>query len=199
MAIQSICGTLKAGQDLSCITPARRYFQQAVIINKSDIDTYTITAPNGVAPDSCEYQVEFTLKDGKTGYRLMGSENGSTYRGYFDKSIAETLGQPQYIHNVQILIAGVDRATKCILDALDKGSYVVALQFSDNTVEIYGIQNGLTTGDYTYDVQEGGGGTAIVLSSRENAPEGYLPLVYKSATPDGEVADFDSEFANTGS
>lgn len=194
MAITSICGTLKAGLDLSCISPVRRYFQQAVIINKADIETFTINPPT---ISTCAYTVEFTLKDGKTGYRISGAENGSTFKGMFAKTVSD-LGFTQYQHTVQLLIAGVDAATKCILDALDKGSYIVALQIG-NTVEIYGIQNGLTTGDYTYDVQEGGGGAAVPLQSRDDAPEGYLPLVYESAVPGGEVADFDAEFANTGS
>lgn len=196
MAVPSICGTLKSGKDLSCVSPVRRYAQQAVIINKSDIEDYTITAPTGEA-DACAYHVEFTLKDGKTGYLIQGPESGSSFYGSFDKSISD-IGFVQYAHNVQILMAGVDEATKCILDALDKGSYIIALQIGE-TVEIYGMENGLSTGDYTYNLQEGGGGVAMALASRETAPEGKLPLVYKSAVADGEVADFDSLFANTGS
>lgn len=196
MAVTSICGTLKAGLDISCISPVRRYFQQAVIINKADIEEYAITAPTGVA-DACAYHVEFTLKEGKTGYRIQGSENGSTFKGMYAKSMSE-LGFIQYAHTVQFLIAGVTEATKCILDALDKGSYIVALQIGE-TIEIYGMENGLTTGDYTYDLQEGGGGTPITLTSRETSPEGKLPLNYKSAVEGGEVADFDSEFENAGS
>lgn len=200
MAIQSICGTLKAGLDISCISPARRYYQQAVIINKSDIETYDIVAPTGVA-DACAYHVTFTLKDGKTGYRIQGSENGSSFFGNYAKTILDN-GYVQYAHTVQILMAGVDESSKCILDALDKGSYIVALQIDTPDgaiIEIYGMQYGITTGDYTYDVQAGGGGSVIPLTSRETSPEGYIPLVYKSAVEGQEVADFDAEFANTGS
>lgn len=195
MAITSVCGTLKNGQDASCLTPLRRYYQQAVVINKTDIDTFTIVAPNAeLTPDVCAYTVEFTLKEGKTGYLFAGSENGSTYKGYFDKSQSD-LGFPQYAHNVQMLVVGADEAAKCVLDALGKGRYVVALQIGE-VVEIYGIQNGLMAGDYTYDIQEGGGGTPIILSSAETAPEGLLPLVYKSSVPGSEVADFDDLFEN---
>ena len=38
---------------------------------------------------------------------------------------------------------------------IDKGSFVVALQAKDGTVEIYGMVNGLTTGDYEYNIQGG--------------------------------------------
>jgi hypothetical protein len=192
MAVASICVTLKNGQDASCIAPVRRYYQQAVVINLNDINpaTLVITTPSGLL---CSYNVQFALKTGKTGYRFAGSENGSTYKGYFDKSVSD-LGFVQYKHNAQILVIGADEASKCVLDALGKGNYAVAFQFSDGVVEIYGIQNGLVAGDFTYDVQEGGGGTPIVLSSRDTAPEGLVPLIYKSLVVGQENEDFDSAF-----
>lgn len=192
MAVTSICGTLKNGQDASCISPIRRYFQQAVVINKSDILSFVITAPSG-ALGVCAYNVTFTLKPGKAGFRFSGPEGGSTYKGFFDKSQSD-LGYAQYAHSVQMLIVGVDEASKCVLDALGKGSYVVAIQVG-NIVEIYGMENGLVAGDYTYDPQEGGGGAAIGLASAETAPELRLPLVYKSAIVNQEVVDFDANFA----
>lgn len=194
MAIASICGTLKNGQDASCVAPARRFYQQAVIINKADIDTFTITTPTAEDP-TCAYTVEFSLKTGTTGFRFTGPESGSSYKGYFDKTLSD-LGFVQYKHNAQILIVGSTEEAKCILDSLSKGKYIVVYQFTDGTVEVYGFENGLTTGDFTYDVQEGGGGTAIVLSSMDIAPENLVPLVYKSAVPGGEEADFDSNFDN---
>lgn len=199
MAVTSPCAELKGGQDISCTSPLRRFYQQAVIINKSDIDTTTveITAPTtGGGTPTCAYNVQFSLKTGKTGYMFKGSENGSVYKGYFDKATNETFGVPDYTHHVQILLVGVSEETKCYLDALDKGSYVVAMQFADGTVEMYGFQSGMTTEDYTYDPQEGGGGTPIILSSREISPEPRVPLVYKSQVEGGETADFDSLFAN---
>ena len=114
--------------------------------------------------------------------------------GSHDKTRSD-LGFAQYIHNVGILIAGVSEEVKCVLDSLDKGSFVVALQWKDGTVEIFGFVNGLTTGDYSYNVQEGGGGTQIILSSLEDAPENNLPLIYKSAVADQETLDFDAAFA----
>ena len=194
MAVQSICAKLIAGLDVSCEAPTRKYFQQAVIINKSDIETVTINKPDPVTGD-CAYTVEFVLKTETTGFRFIGPEAGSSFFGSFDKS-RNDLGYAQYIHAPQILVTGVDEATKCILDALDKGSFVVAMQLKDGTVEIYGMVNGLTTGDYTYNIQEGGGGTPVILSSLEDAPESSLPLVYVSAVPGEETADFDSAFAN---
>lgn len=193
MAVQSICAKLVNGHDVTCIEPVRKYYQQAVIINKADINTYTVTKPDASVP-SCDYKVNLTLKSGTTGYLFQGPEAGSNFYGSFDKSRSD-LGFAQYKHNVQVLITGVSQDVKCILDSFDKGEFVVALQLKDGTVEFYGLVNGLTTGDYTYNVQEGGGGTPIMLSSDENAPEALLPLVYESAIPGSETADFDSLFA----
>jgi len=194
MAIETICALLSGGNDASCLAPARKYHQQAVLINKSDIDpaTVTISSPAGV---TCNYNVEFSLKAGKTGYKFLGPAAGSNFLGSYDKSRSD-LGFPQYKQNAQILIAGVTEAAKCILDSLDKGSFVVALQLLDGTVEIYGIGNGLTTGDYTYDIQGGGGGTPVLLSSLDDAPENYLPFVYNPGVGGDANADFDDNFNN---
>jgi len=196
MAVFSICGNLKNGQDASCVAPARRFFQQAVVINIGDIDqdSVVISTPTEESPD-CVYTVAFSLKDGKTGFRFTGPEAGSSYKGYFDKTVSD-LGFVQYKHNAQLLIVGSTEEAKCILDSLSKGKYVVVYQFTDGTVEVYGMQYGLTTGDFTYDVQEGGGGTAIVLSSLDTAPENFVPLVYVSTPPGSETADFDANFDN---
>lgn len=201
MARASLCGVLLEGQDQTCVPIKRRYYQQAVIINKVDIDpssvVYHRTDFESPSP-TCEYGVSFSLKEGKTGYLFQGLEAGSAYFGTFDKTRSD-YGHPQYAHNANLLMLGATEAAKCALSALDKGSFVVAYQFSDGTVEIYGFDNGLSTGDYSYDIQGGAGGSAIILSSLENAPENDLPFVYRSSVTGGEDADFDSLFANTGS
>jgi len=194
MAILSLCAKLFNGLDVSCDAPQRKFFQQACIINKDDIEAVVITLPDYDTP-TCDYKVAFTLKVGTTGYKFIGPEKGSSFKGFVSKSTSD-LGYSQYNHQAQILVTGVNKEAKCILDSLDKGSFVVALQLKDGTVEIYGLNNGLTTGDYDYDIQEGGGGTAIILSSLEDAPEGYLPLIYEAQVPGQETADFDTCFSN---
>lgn len=194
MAVTSICGTLRNGQDNSCPTTIqRKYFQQAVLINRADIDYSTVVYGEPTEAE-CEYNVQFSLKEGATGYRISGSEQGSSFRGFYDKAVSD-LGLVQYTHQVQLLIMGITEEAKCILSALDLGSFVVALQNGD-IVEIFGFGNGLSTGDYTFDIQENGGGTLIPLASAENNTEARLPMVYKSETPGGEIADFDALFAN---
>lgn len=196
MAIQTLCARLLSGHDATCEAPVRRYHQQAVLINKTDIIDGRVTVPTVEdETGTCNYRVSFALREGATGYRFMGSESGSVFFGYYDKARNDLTGNPEYTHNAQILLTGASENAKCILESLDKGSYVVALQLTDGTVEIYGFSNGMSTGDYTYNLQEGGGGSAIVLSSQ--TPENRLPYVYESANPGAEGADFDALFANT--
>ena len=192
MAIQSLCARLLNGLDVSCVKPVSKYYQQAVIINKSDINTETINFPG--QQEDCAYAVNFELIAGTTGYRIQGAEAGSSFYGSVSKT-RNDLGYAQYMHNVGILIAGLSEDSKCVLDSLDKGNFVIALQAKDGTVEVFGLINGLTTGDYEYNIQEGGGGTQIILSSLEDAQEVNLPLIYESSVPGQETEDFDDAFA----
>lgn len=192
MALIPICDRLRSGLDAACTPLKRRFFQQAVLIPKSDILEYEIQRGDD---DVCAYSATMTLRPGTTGYLFIGPETGSSFFGSFDKSLSD-FGMVQYNHNVSILITGVTEQQKCVLAALDKAGVVAALQFTDGTVELYGLENGLTTQDYTYDVQGGGGGAAIVLSSGDTRLENTLPLIYQSAIPGNEGADFDSLFAN---
>ena len=199
MAVIPLCARLLVGQESACVPLKRKYFQQAVVINKADIDTLTVVRTDfDVETPECKYNVSFTLKEGTTGYRFSGPENGNSFFGRYNKTTSD-LGFASYQHEVQMLVVGADEDSKCILESLDKGSYIVALQFSDGTVEIYGVENGLSTGDYTYSVSENGGGSMIILSSNEQTPESYLPLVYVSASPGSETVDFDDLFANPAS
>ena len=194
MPTSNICAELQDGFDLSCIRNlVKKYAQEAVIINYNDIDraASTTSLVDGV---TCDYTVQLTLKAGKSGVRIKLPGSGNSIKGFTAKSKTDN-GFVQYLHQVQILATGVTAAQKCILDKLDHGSYVIVLQATDGTVEIYGFQNGLTTGDYTLDLVEGGGATLIPLQSDETAQEDFLPLVYKPQTGGNAVADFDELFA----
>lgn len=198
MARDSVCAKLLADQNFACEPPVRKYVQQLVVINKSDIDPASIvvtkTDPEAT-PSVCAYNVQFSLFEGRKGAFFQLPENGTSVFGTFDKSNSD-LGYVQYIHNVNVFVAGAGEETKCILEALDKGSYVVALQLVDGTVEIYGLRNGLSTADYTYDLQTNGGGSAIILSTNENVPEGDMPMVYAPASAGDANADFNAAFEN---
>lgn len=198
MALATLCGTLNAGQDWSCVAPTRKYYQQAVVINRSEIDLATIEAPwnRTPTPTTCDMTAHFEMLAGEKGYHFVGGQKGSIFLGTYSTTTSD-LGIPQYSHAVTILVGGFDNDAKCIIDGLVKGLFVVALQAMDGTVEIFGLQNGLVSADTTFDMQGGGGGTPLILNSMEDAPESFPPLVYVSDPAGQETEDFDSAFANT--
>lgn len=190
MAVENICGKLLNDIDISCVAPVRKYYQQVVIINKTDIDTGS-SVLNLPTLEQCAYNVEMVLQTGKAGIRIQGIEAGTNFKGYVSKGRDDN-GYPTYIHSVDIFMAGVSEETKCALEALDRGSYVVAMQLSDGTVEVFGWENGLSTGDYDYDPQENGGGSVITLQSSDQTPENRHPLVYSTAG--NANTDFNDKF-----
>lgn len=193
MANNSICTELTGAIDKSCVRNfPKKYYQEAVIINLNDIDKANSPIGN-IAGSTCDYTVQMILKSLKKGVQVKLPETGNAIKGFTGKSKTDN-GFVQYLHQVQILMIGADVETKCQIDKLDHGRYVVALQLTDGTVEIYGWENGLSTGDYTYDIAEGGGGSLIVLQSDENAQESMLPLVYKPQTGGDANADFNEQF-----
>lgn len=192
MAIPLICGTISKGQDNSCKNVPSRYFQQMVIMNMSDFDEIQINDSD--VAGVCTRNVEFTLKEGATGYRISLPDNGSAIYGTFD-STTNDFGFANFIHRVNVALTDASEEDKCMLENLVKGRFVVALQ-RGQIVEVYGIQNGLSAEDFTSDPQNNSGFVAIALASKENSPEQHIPLVYKSSVPGQEVEDFDSNFEN---
>lgn len=192
MANNVVCAELLNGVDLSCTRNiSKGYEQEAVIINKNDIDR--TASIEGDINDPCDYTVQMLLKTGKKGVKLKLPDTSVAVKGFFAKSL-DANGNPQYLHQVQIQILGSEAEVKCILDKLDRGKYVVAVQTLDGVVEVYGWKYGLSTADYTYDIVEGVGGSLIVLQSKENAQETKLPMVYKPQTGGDANADFNSQF-----
>lgn len=190
------CSEFKEGFDLSCVRGLpKKYKQEAVVININDIDRATSTVGDTTG-GTCDYTVQMVLKQSKKGVLIRLPETGNAIKGFTAKSKSDN-GFIEYLHQVQILVVGADKDTKCKLDKLDHGRYVVALQLIDGTIEIYGWENGITTGDYTFDIVEGGGGSLIVLQSEDNAKESMLPLVYKPQSNGNANADFDSLFAKS--
>lgn len=193
MANDLICAELKGSYDLSCVrTLNKKYFQEIVVINFNDIDRTASTL--NVDDTACDFTVSMKLKAGKKGVMIKLPESSGQIKGFYAKSTS-TLGYPQYLHQVQFLMAGITKDIKCAMDKLDRGRYVVATQVPSGEVEIYGWENGLTTNDYTYDITEGGGGSPLILQSKDTEQESLIPLLYKSTNPGSENADFNNQFS----
>jgi hypothetical protein len=183
------CEKLRQGHDTSCTNFSRRYYQQAVLINREDIENKLILTSYETITlfYVCRHRVMFNLKEGKTGYRFSALEGSAAIYGTFDKS--STDGIPQYAHTVNILLSGVSEDVKCLLKQLDYGDYIAALQYYDGTVEIFGFEFGLSTSNYSYNPQNSDGGGVISLKSLSEAPEDEPPFVYFGAS-----TDFDNNF-----
>lgn len=189
-----ICKEIMRGQDVGCLSPSRKYFQQLVLVNRNSVDevAYDVNDAN--------HAILFNLHEGDTGYRYIGNESASLYSASFAKS--DQRGQPLYTHSVSLPVVGATIESKLVLKGLDLADYFAAIQFRDGTVEIYGFENGLTTRPYDYSVQNGMGGTQLTLSSRY--PEEDIPYVYVGDGFDTLFADipallggdFSNDFSN---
>src|SRR5690606_27400965 len=140
-------------------------YQQVVLVNRADVLNKLILTSTVDINDNytCRHRVLFNLKPDKTGFRFTLNENATQIFAIAEKTTTE--GFPQYSHAVNIVLFGVDEATKCLLKQLDNGDYFAALQFLDGTVEIFGFEYGLTTSNYSYDPQNLGGGAILKLNS----------------------------------
>lgn len=184
-----VCEKLRNGYSVQCGENAKRYYQQVVLINRSDVLQYLIKTA-GETPEGnyvCNHSVIFQLQSGAKGYRYSGIETGSEIFGYWEKSSVE--GNPQYTHIVNILMKGVQESEKCLMRQLDKSDYFAAVQFKDGTVEIYGFEYGLTTSNYSYNPHNNSGGGVISLRSLNESLEDEPPFVYG-----GDPLDFDNDF-----
>ena len=182
------CISLHKGQDISCGSWVKKYYQQLVLINKDDVNAFnTLSKKN--EDGSFRHRIQFDLKYGKTGYRFQGSENGTSFNATFSKEIDDNI--PQYTHELQLPLLGGSEETKYILKTLDYANYFAVIQLMDGKVEVYGFENGLTTGDYTFDIQGNMGGSFIPLESKDLEDE--PPYLYYSLNPSD---DFDELFAN---
>lgn len=189
------CIKLHSGQDSACKTWAKKYYQQIILVNKDDVLNFNILLQKvGLAEDvfgpgfsGYVHRIRFQLKPEKTGFLFRGSENGVSFFATFSKQNSENI--PQYKHDLQLPVFGATEETKGILKELDNADYFAAIQLTDGTIEVYGFENGLTSSDYTYDVQGNLGGSFIPLQSKDLEDE--PPYIYNSETPE---QDFNNLF-----
>jgi len=192
----SICEQIRNGQDITCITPERKYYQQVVLVNRSDVEDYRImTSSLDIADNyTCRHRVFFKLFEEKAGFRFTSFENGMNIFGLCEKTVNN--GIAQYSHSVNIVLVGVEEDTKCLLKQIDGGDYFAALQYYDGTIEIFGFEYGLTSSNWSYDPANLSGGAIIKLNSMADSLEDEPPFVYRSQTPNNEIIDFDNNFAD---
>lgn len=185
----SACYQLMKGFDLECFgAKFTKYYQQAVLINKKDVDEYKIVSSTD------KNRVSFNLKEGKTGFLFRGSENGSSFSASFSKT--EKKGVTYYSHNLELPIVGVNEDSKTMLKQIDLTNFFAATHFKDGTIEIHGFKNGLKTEAYTF---ESGQATIPLISRYEEYDPPYVYYPSRGDKDDWKnlaIQDFNNLFAN---
>lgn len=192
------CFKIKRDYDIGCATPTRKFAQQVVLVNKSDV--YLQGVKNLVSQSGCignmsdeacyQHALYFNLLEGKRGFRITVPETSASVFAKFEKSTLN--GTPQYRHSIQIPLTGMDEELMCFLKELDNGDYFGAVQFG-NQIIILGYDYGLSTNDYSFDPQNSFGGGLITLTSNDDYLEDEPPFIYKSQNGT-EIEDFDNNF-----
>jgi len=177
------CVKLIKGFDIGCTPLLRKYYQNVVLINRADVEQASITTTSDL------HRIQFNLLEGKTGYLFNGNENVGLLNAKWNKR--EEKGVPFYTHNVDVVVAGTSENIKTLLKQIDNSNYFAAIQFKNGDVEIYGFENGLTSGSYEYAAQSSLGGVVITMSSKFDEYE--PPYLYNS---NSITDDFDGLFAN---
>src|SRR5690554_5441188 len=122
------CIKLFSGQETGCEPVYKKYFQQAVLINKADVESFitTATIPNVDLQSSFTgHRIRFSLKEGKKGFRFQGEPNGISFFASWAKELDENV--PQYNHFLQLPIFGASETAKQILKTLDNADYFAAI------------------------------------------------------------------------
>jgi len=183
------CVKLMSGLDIACEPLFTKYYQNIVLINKSDVESFIVTNYDGFN------NVRFSLKAGKTGYAFNLPPAASNLSASFSKS--EEQGIPVYSHLCSLPIAGTTENIKVILKQLDQTLVFAAIKFMGGSIEIYGWDYGLKTDSYDYQPQGGIGGAIIPL--RSSFSEYDPPYMYNVKDERGAAAideDYENNFAN---
>ena len=183
------CLKLMQGLDLTCLRRVNKYYQNIVLINKSDVQSFTIRST------ATQHNIQFSLYPGRSGFLFAAPEEASNLTASFQKK--EESGNPVYDHSCSLPVTGVGEDIMVLLKQLDQTNVFATIQYKDNTVEVLGWDYGLETQDYDYQPQGGIGGAIIQLKSRY--PEYDPPFVYESKdykdiTPSTPTKDFDKKF-----
>lgn len=165
------CKKLLKGIDLNCINLVNKYYQNVILINKSEVDEHIISTTD------TQHRISFNLLEGKSGHLFRASEITSLLSASFSKS--EDNGIPVYEHRVQIPVSGATENVKTLLKQLDGSDYFAAIQLKNGIVEIYGFDNLLKTSNYDYESQSPLGGAVIQMVSKIEEYE--PPYVYYAA------------------
>lgn len=134
--------------------------ESAIIINKVDIESYTVASTTGVV-------ASLTLKSGTTPFKIDTVKRSLV--------VSATLkindGAPNaYSHSASIIQTGIyDDSARLALDAFANGSFVIAAKWTNQGARrLYGLYYGMSATRVENNSHDNGGWTTIVLETPEN-------------------------------
>lgn len=135
--------------------------ESAFIINKSDIESYTVASTTGVV-------VALSLKSGANAYKIDTVKRSLV----LSTSLKINDGAPNaYSHSASIIQTGVyDDSARLALSAFANGSFVIAAKWANQGARrLYGLYYGMSATGVENNSHDNGGWTTITLETPENA------------------------------
>ena len=151
----------------------------AVIINKSDIASYTVASPTAVV-------TALTLVAGATPFKIDTVKKSLVVSA----SLKVNDGAPNaYSHSASIIMtANTDSVARLATDAFANGSFVIMAKWRGRvSAEVYGLYYGLSATGVENNSHDNGGWTTITLETPENVI-GEDTLRFSDAVYDGLLA-----------
>lgn len=134
--------------------------ESAFIINKADIESYTVASDTGVV-------LTLTLKSGATAFKIDTVKRSLVV----SSSLKINDGAPNaYSHSASIIQTGLyDDAARNALGAFANGSFVIAAKWRSAAARrVYGLYYGLSATGVENNSHDNGGWTTITLETPEN-------------------------------
>lgn len=201
----SLCEDLIKGYSVGCTNDQRLFVQKLVLINKSDVSNYIVRKSSLILDNyTCRHSILFRLKENASGKLIDQIHTAKNVYGTHERS--EDLNVSEYTHAVNFIVDGYKESLICFLNNLNKSHYFAALKLTDNTVVIYGFDNGLRPNNYSFDLQSNNGVTQIKLETAKGEEEQEQPYIYGGNSNDFdnlfqdiapiELGDFNNDFNN---
>lgn len=134
--------------------------ESAFIVNKEDIESYTVASTTGVV-------VAFTLKSGATPFKIDTVKKSLVVSA----SLKVNDGAPNaYSHSASIIQTGsYDDKARLALAAFTNGSFVIAAKWiNQGARRLYGLYYGMSATGVENNSHDNGGWTTITLETPEN-------------------------------
>lgn len=200
MACTDVCAVVLNDLLYDCDNkPTGGIVQTAKLINKCDIEAGDWTLNRAMDGLTCTHTIQYSGLDpvtlnaktiqGIPGKRLLNASfsSSNTDYGWY------------WTHIVNLFSLGLTREGLCNLKAFGAGAEVVVIieqnfkgTSNQDAFLVYGWDNGLKLGDFTYDANENNGNSIIPLTSLEPDLEPFPPMVLFNTDYATTKAFFDS-------